>query len=451
MAMVTPDDSSYGSVETPSGAEIVAPTSIPKDSKFSNRTLMLAIATGAAVVGTLGYANMSSSSTGTELKADYDDDHVHSELGKGHPSWIGTVDAKATDETLGLAEALGAIQDKSSFLFGHQNTNYKGQYFKDKVGTMGYSDVYNGTGSYPAVFGFDWLDVIENGQDFTEHVQFAYSIGAVIAFDWKPYNPEYWWSTSANDLSGTPCSKILELSGSTYDRWTGWLDTIADNIKGYKYNGVKIPIIFRLLHENTGGWYWWGTASKSSKELCSDSDYKGLFNFTQYYLNEYHSVHQILWLYAPAKPSIYTDSAFSTRYPGHDRVDLIGFDRYSTSDEYKDDVLDDCRVVGAFCKVHGKIACVGETGITDGLQDTTISDWYYDDFAKNMMTDKDDMCTKISYAMAWENVHPDLYWVPLPQDATWNGMQKMYESDYAFFADDKSWQKELEKYGYFSR
>lgn len=224
----------------------------------------------------------------------------------------------------------------------------------------------------------------------------------------------------------------------------------SSTLKGYNNDNVSIPIIFRLLHENTGGWYWWGTASKNGSALCDDHDYRGLFNFTQYYLNVYHDVHNILWLYAPAKPSQYYDSAFSERYPGHDRIDIIGFDRYSTVDDYKDDALDDCRAVGGFAKAHGKIACVGETGISDGLQDTTVALWYYDDFAENFMKDSEDKCTKISYAMAWENVHPDLYWVPLPRDPTWSGFEKLYESDYAVFADDKSWQKDLKKYGYFS-
>ena len=57
----------------------------------------------------------------------------------------------------------------SKFLFGHQNTNYIGQYFLDKDGTSGYSDVKNGTGSYPAVFGFDFADVVS----WTDHLAHA--------------------------------------------------------------------------------------------------------------------------------------------------------------------------------------------------------------------------------------------------------------------------------------
>ena len=100
------------------------------------------------------------------------------------------VDDDATDETKALFTSLGKLRYDTKFLFGHQNDNYIGQYFKDKTGELGYSDVQNGTGSYPAVFGYDFADVVENGQSFQEHVKQAYSAGGVIAFDWKPCNPE---------------------------------------------------------------------------------------------------------------------------------------------------------------------------------------------------------------------------------------------------------------------
>lgn len=359
-------------------------------------------------------------------------------------------DTLASSETTALLEALLAMQDEPSFLFGHQYDNYIGQYFKDKEGTLGLSDVQNGTGSYPAVFGYDFLDILESGLNFTEHVKFAYKQGGIITFDWKAYNPEMMGSSGANDVSGTPCAKILKGSGKPYDRYTGWLDTIAQHIETYKVDGVAIPIIFRLLHENTGGWYWWGTGTSDSVDTCPDADYKALFNFTRSYLHNDHGLHNILWLYAPAKPSEYYASSFHERYPGHDQVDIIGMDRYTDASDYKDTILDDCRVVANYSVTHGKVAVIAETGISDGMQDTSsdYKDWYYTDFGKNFMTDSQDLCTKISYAVAWENVHPDYWWVPLPNDATWDGMKKLYESDYAIFADDSTWTSYAKSYGY---
>merc|ERR1711918_179411 len=115
-------------------------------------------------------------------------------------------------------------------------------------------------------------------------------------------------------------------------------------------------------------------------------------------------IHNILWEYAPAKPSSDYASAFHDRYPGSDRVDIIAFDRYDYDYSYADDILDDCRVVAEFAHQHNKLAAIGETGIFDGIQDetTTYKDWYYTDFAENFMTDSYGYCNQIVYALLGE-------------------------------------------------
>lgn len=374
-----------------------------------------------------------------------------STLSSSDETTLTPVDSKATDETVALMSALSSLRYDTKFLFGHQNTNYIGQYFLDKDGTAGYSDVKNGTGSYPAVFGYDFADVVENGISFTEHVKTAYENGGIVAFDWKPCNPEKVNSACANEVYGTPCSKILGESAKPYTYFTGWLDTIIDEIKTFKVNGIKIPIIFRLFHENTGGWYWWGVDSYDDVQTCTDDEYKALFNFTQDYIHD-AGVHNILWEYAPAKPSDDYDSAFYDRYPGSDRIDIVAFDRYSTDSDYKDDVLSDCQTVAEWAEDHNLLAAIGETGISSGIQDETTSykDWYYDDFGKNFMTDSTNYCSQIVYALAWENANEHSYWVPLPNDALWDGFNELYESDYAVFADDSDWQTTLTDAGYYA-
>jgi len=373
-----------------------------------------------------------------------------SKLDSSDKTTLSPVDPDATDETVALMTALSELRYESSFLLGHQNDNYLGQYFKDKEGTEGRSDVLNGTGSYPAVFGFDFTDVVMNGISFENHVKAAYSAGGIIAFDWKPYNPEKVNSAGANEVWGTPCKKVLEGSGKTYNFFTSWMDTIVDEIKTYKIDGVKIPIIFRLFHENTGGWYWWGVDYYDGVQTCTDEEYKQLFNFTQDYIHK-KGVHNILWEYAPAKPSDDYDSAFYDRYPGSDRIDIVAFDRYSTDSDYKADVLSDCQTVGEWAENHNLLAAIGETGISDGIQDETSAykDWYYTDFGKNFMTDSKGYCTQIVYALAWENANAHSYWVPLPNNELWDGFKKLYESDYAIFADNTAWQTQLSDAGYY--
>lgn len=445
----------YGSVKTESFTDISLTDPVSRSS-FSNKSrYILSTLALAAIVGGGYHAIGSGSSSATNFAysrppadrrdgATYDPAHPKLTSRSLHMA----ADTHASSEVMGLLTALMEIRAEERFLFGHQNDNYVGQYFKDETGLLGYSDVKNGTGSYPAVFGFDWTDVIENGMNFTEHVKYAFSQGSVVEFDWKPYNPEM--GGNANQVKGTPCKKILKYTGKPYDKWIEWLDIIADSLQHFKHNGASIPVIFRFLHENTGGWYWWGTSSYDGTPTCEDTEYIAIWNLTQHYLHEVKGIHNLIWLYAPAKPAQWYNSAFNERYPGDDRIDLVGFDRYDSVNSYKEAMLEDCRVVANWSIYHNKIACIAETGVSDGMQNVTAANasFYYSSFAAAMMEDDMKLCTKVSYALTWENVHPDLYWVPLPEDPTYSGFKTLYDSVWSVFSDDSKWQRDIKQYGY---
>lgn len=348
-----------------------------------------------------------------------------------------------TKETIGLRQALFKVQRTDAFLFGHQLTNYVGQYFTDIEGANHNSDIYNATGSYPSVFGFDWTSVLEDGRDFTKHVKFAYSVGAVVTFDWKTYNPDT-TDGDANTIEGRPCEGILR-GWSASKKYTFQLDEIVRNIKNFTddESGCPIPIVFRLFHEMTGAWYWWGTGdSDDDVRTCSDEHYVELWQYTVAYMNKRGVGDQILWLYAPAKPSEYYDLAFHTRYPGNDLVDIVGFDRYSHVNDFSSDILEDCRATVNFSLANGMVAVIGETGIDDGIQNiasSNLSNWYYDNFTKVISGDEWNLCNKISYALTWENYSPNLYWVPLEGEPLIDGLTNSYSSRHTMFADDTRW------------
>ena len=145
-----------------------------------------------------------------------------------------------------------------------------------QVGLSGNSDVMNGTGSYPGLFGFDFSDIVSKGKNFTNHIKFAYEQGAVIEFDWLADNPATTSDCDSKcykDTDVNACSEIVKGEGGTpklihpstlrpthmhtpgdvFDTWTGWLDTIAENLRSYKHeDGTPIPIVFRFLHETSG-------------------------------------------------------------------------------------------------------------------------------------------------------------------------------------------------------
>ena len=84
-------------------------------------------------------------------------------------------------------------------------------------------------------------------------------------------------------------------------------------------NGKLVPVIFRPWHENNGSWFWWG------QKLCSDEEYKSLWNLLQDYLTG-RGLDNLLWSYSPNLDGNWTTERFMARYPGNDRVTLIGED-----------------------------------------------------------------------------------------------------------------------------
>lgn len=356
-------------------------------------------------------------------------------------------DGAASPQTIALLTSLTAVRDDDKVLFGHQHDNYIGQYFLDKAGTKHQSDVYNGTGSYPGVFGYDFIEVLDNHVNYSHHVRFAYEQGAVITFDWKADNPIT--GGDPEDKTGKPCKDIVFGRTRANRVWNKWLERIAVNIDRFrKIGGEPIPIVFRFLHENTGAWYWWGTGTNDKgEETCSNDDYIALWNYTQWYLHDYKGLHNILWMYAPSSPRTDYNLAFHERYPGDTRVDVIGFDLYTKSVSwYRKVLLEDCQTVANFSLMHNKVPVIGETGMSHGMMNITEGEWYYDDFLKIIM--EDDLCQNVAYVLTWENSHPSQYWVPLPQDLTWTGFKKLYDSDWSLFADSSTWTDLTSQYGY---
>jgi mannan endo-1,4-beta-mannosidase len=87
------------------------------------------------------------------------------------------------------------------------------------------------------------------------------------------------------------------------------IDAIAAQLK--KISSNNIPVLWRPLHEASGGWFWWGAKGSSPfKQL-----WRLLFNR----LTTYHNLHNLIWVLTNEDPDW---------YPGNDVVDIVGVDAY---------------------------------------------------------------------------------------------------------------------------
>ncbi|EOR95950.1 Mannan endo-1,4-beta-mannosidase [Arcticibacter svalbardensis MN12-7] len=167
---------------------------------------------------------------------------------------------------------------KKGYLVGHQGALAYGVNWKYKPGR---SDIKDVTGDYPALYGWE-LGGLELGAKMNldsvpfdkmrHYIEEGYRRGGVITISWHGTNP-YTGKTAWDPTPGTVAA-ILP-GAEKHDVYQAQLDKIAHfllSLKGPK--GELIPVLFRPLHELTGGWFWWGAKSSSVDE------FKTLFQYT---------------------------------------------------------------------------------------------------------------------------------------------------------------------------
>ena len=72
-----------------------------------------------------------------------------------------------------------------------------------------------------------------------------------------------------------------------------------------------MPVLWRPLHEASGGWFWWGASGADA--------YKQLWNLLYDRLCNLHGLNNLIWIW---------NGQNAEWYPGDDTVDIIGEDIY---------------------------------------------------------------------------------------------------------------------------
>ncbi|WP_069659129.1 glycoside hydrolase family 26 protein [Arcticibacter eurypsychrophilus] len=300
--------------------------------------------------------------------------YVNSEAQQAKPT-----DLKATKETVSLYANLKNVM-KKGYLVGHQDALAYGVNWKYEPGR---SDIKDVTGDYPALYGWE-LGGIELGAKMNldsvpfdkmrHYIEDGYRRGGVITISWHGTNPY----TGKTAWDPTPGSVAAILPGAEkHDVYQAQLDKIADfllSLKGSK--GELIPVLFRPLHELTGGWFWWGAKSSSVDE------FKTLFQYTVKYLRDVKEVHNLLYVYNTGG-EFNNAEQFLERYPGDDLIDVVSFDTYQggkaeIDTAFINDLDRHLTIIEAVAKEKNKIPAVAEMGFSK----IPYSKWFTEAVAK---------------------------------------------------------------------
>ena len=281
-----------------------------------------------------------------------------------------------------LIERLTKLQ-KRGIMYGHQDDPFYGITWEWEQGR---SDTYDLVGDYPGVMGFD-LGGIEMGDDknldsvpfnwIREEIIKQYERGGIVTLSWHPRNPmlgttawiesdiksfeaakPYLEKTGQLGLVLDPKSTVKEIlpGGKGHDKFMTWLKRVeAFLLSLTDKDGKPVPVIFRPWHEYNGGWFWWG------KGNCTDEDFLRLWNLTQDYLNKSLS-ESIVWSCSPNLGV--NPQEFYNRWPGDERVDLLGLDAYQwgTEEDFVKQCNADMDFLDAYAREHGLLLAFTECG-----------------------------------------------------------------------------------------
>ena len=210
-----------------------------------------------------------------------------------------------------------------------------GQVCNDGLNGDEFKAIYEATGKYPAIVGLDMMDycpsrvakgarsnAVETAIDFHQH-------GGIVTFCWHWNAPDKYMKPGDTD-EGTP-------------RWWGGFNTsntdfdIAAVMDGRDPEGkalidadiaeiakqinrlrdADMPVLWRPLHEASGGWFWWGAKGAEA--------YKQLWYYLYDQLTNVYGCNNLIWVWNGQDPEW---------YPGDDYVDVIGEDIYAGEHSY---------------------------------------------------------------------------------------------------------------------
>lgn len=177
-------------------------------------------------------------------------------------------------------------------------------------------------GSYPAILGLDMMEYstsrVEKGGKSDNAVPHAieyWEKGGICTFCWHwnaptPYLREPWYSGFYTQYTSLNLGKVMNgQDPAGYDLLMKDIDAIAVQLTRLRDAGV--PVLWRPLHEASGGWFWWGASGKDA--------YLQLYHLLFDRLTNEYGLNNLIWIWNAQDPEW---------YPGDDEVDLIGTDIY---------------------------------------------------------------------------------------------------------------------------
>jgi mannan endo-1,4-beta-mannosidase len=208
-----------------------------------------------------------------------------------------------------------------------------GQHCVPLLGSTRLPAAYKMTGHYPAVFSQDFgfsepgtWDGINYRQQIVDEAIRRHEEGFIINLMWHAVRPlddepvDFKQSIQGR-LTEEQWQQLLTPGTELNDRWKSQVDVVAFFLKQLRDAGV--PVLWRPYHEMNGDWFWWGGRT-------GGNGYAKLYRMLYDRLVHFHKLNNLVWIFGGnevrEKVGPYADY-----FPGHDVVDVLATDVYSTN------------------------------------------------------------------------------------------------------------------------
>lgn len=225
--------------------------------------------------------------------------------------------------------------------------NYGNRQLSGAMGGVAWETVYTDyifeqTGKYPAIVGFDYIHLASSPADWIDYgdiepVKKAWEAGSIPAMTW------HWNVPIAEGSDVLSFSTTVTVDGKEVENqfkasevlvegtWENKVATAdVEKLAGYLklLKDANIPVLWRPFHEAAGdytwgAWFWWGNSGTETT--------KQLWNWLREKLVKEHGLDNLIWVWTAQtsdEGKLADLSKLQEAYPGDESVDIVGADLY---------------------------------------------------------------------------------------------------------------------------
>lgn len=171
--------------------------------------------------------------------------------------------------------------------------------------------IFTITGKYPAIKGYDMINQTPGDyiDDQVERaIEWHLEHKGIVTMCWHWWAPKY-EREFYTEKTQFDVTKAVTPGTEEYELILRDMDIVAERLK--EMGEVGIPVLWRPLHEASGGWFWWGAKGPEP--------FKELWKLIYERFTGYHKLNNLIWIWNGQDPDWYV---------GDEYCDIIGEDIY---------------------------------------------------------------------------------------------------------------------------